>query len=60
VWGAFKYDEKKDVARVTVPVQKVAEPAEAFSLMFEKSAIGMDLIIAWDDVTVSLPISTKI
>jgi hypothetical protein len=60
VWGAFKYDEKKDVARVTVPVQKVAEPAEAFSLMFEKSAIGMDLIIAWDDVTVSLPVSTKI
>jgi hypothetical protein len=60
VWGAFKYDEKKDVARVTVPVQKAAEPAEAFSLMFEKSAIGMDLIIAWDDVTVSLPISTKI
>lgn len=59
VWGAFKYDEKKDVARITVPVQKAAEPAEAFSLVFEKTPIGMDLIVAWDDITVAMPVSTK-
>ncbi len=59
VWGAFKYDEKKDVVRMTVPVQKVAEPAEAFSILLDKSAIGMDLIVAWDDVKVALPVSLK-
>ena len=56
IWGAFKYDEKKDVVRVTVPVQKVSEAADAFSIMFDKSAAGMDLIVAWDDVKVSLPV----
>ncbi|MEJ7912407.1 MAG: DUF2911 domain-containing protein, partial [Chitinophagaceae bacterium] len=59
VWGAFKYDEKKDVVRLTVPVQKVVEPAEAFSILLDKSAIGMDLIVAWDDVKVALPVSLK-
>lgn len=59
VWGAFKYDEKKDVVRITVPVQKVLEPAEAFSIFFEKSAVGMDMNVVWDDVKVSLPVSTK-
>ncbi len=59
VWGAFKYDEKKDVVRTTVPVQKMTEPAEAFSLMFEKISSGAALTVAWDDVKVSLPVLVK-
>ena len=59
VWGAFKYDEKKDVARVTVPVRKAAEPAEPFTLFFDKAADGMNLIVAWDDVLVTMPIGIK-
>jgi hypothetical protein len=55
-WGAFKYDENNDVARVDVPVQKLSEPAEFFSMMFEKTNTGASLIIAWDDVKVSVPI----
>src|SRR3712207_2062601 len=58
-WGAFKYDEKKDVARITVPAQKVSEPAEAFTMYFEKAAAGPILQIMWDDTKVALPISTK-
>jgi hypothetical protein len=58
-WGAFKYDEKKDVLRVNVPVQKTTEVAEAFSMSFAKSAGGADLIIAWDTVSVTLPIAAK-
>lgn len=58
-WGAFKYDEKKDVLRVDVPVQKATPSAEAFSVMFNKSATGADMIIAWDEATVTLPISFK-
>lgn len=58
-WGAFKYDEKKDLLRVTVPVQKNKEIVEAFTIGTNKSADGFDLIFAWDDVTASLPVSLK-
>lgn len=56
-WGSFKYDSKKDIARVDVPVQKQAEAAEAFTMAFEKAATGANLIIAWDDVKISMPIT---
>jgi hypothetical protein len=59
VWGAFKYDEKKDIVRTTVPVTKLAEPAETFTMFFDKGANGIDLVIAWDDVKCVLPISIK-
>ena len=57
VWGAFKYDEKKDVLRTTVPVQKLAESTEMFTMFFEKAPKGMDLVMVWDDVKVVLPVS---
>lgn len=56
-WGAFKYDESKDVLRVDAPVQKLTEPVEALSMMFEKSTIGFNLVIAWDDTKVLIPVS---
>lgn len=55
IWGAFKYDEKKDVLRVSVPVQKVAEPVDMFSIAFSKSSSGADMMIAWDEAFVILP-----
>jgi hypothetical protein len=55
-WGAFKYDEKKDVARINVPVRKAPEVVDAFSMSFSKTASGADLVIAWDTVMVNLPI----
>lgn len=55
IWGAFKYDEKKDVLRVSLPVQKVAEPVDMFSIAFTKAASGADMMIAWDEVFVTLP-----
>ena len=59
IWGAFKYDEKKDVLRTVVPVQTTPQVEEAFTMGFEKSAGGADLIIAWDSTFVTLPIVTK-
>jgi len=56
-WGAFKYDEKKDVLRLNVPVQRQAEPMEFFVMAFEKADKGANLAIAWDDVKVSVPIT---
>jgi len=58
-WGAFKYDEQKDVLRITVPVQKLNEGVEAMAMTFEKSESGCNLIIAWDNIKASLPISLK-
>jgi len=59
VWGAFKYDEKKDVLRVSVPVQKSSASVEPFSISFSKSATGADMIMAWDEAVVTLPITFK-
>ncbi|MFT3682649.1 MAG: DUF2911 domain-containing protein [Ferruginibacter sp.] len=56
-WGAFKYDELKDVARIDVPVQKQAESLDSFVMNFEKATAGANLIIAWDDIKVSVPIT---
>jgi hypothetical protein len=58
-WGAFVYDQKKDVLRTEVPVQTVATPVEAFSMNFNKTDKGMDLFIAWDNVSVTLPIVVR-
>lgn len=56
-WGSFKYDENKDLIRVDLPVQKQTESLDAFAMVFEKSPIGANLVIAWDLAKVSLPIS---
>lgn len=58
-WGAFVYDEKKDVLRTDVPVQVLDTPVDAFSMSFTKSDKGADLFIAWDTAGVTLPISLK-
>jgi hypothetical protein len=57
VWGAFKYDQKKDVARVTVPTIKNAQTVEIFSMDFVRSGNTVNLNIAWDDVSVNVPIN---
>jgi hypothetical protein len=57
IWGAFKYDAKKDVVRVDVPVQATSEIIENMSMTFEKSTSGISLIIAWEQAMVYLPIS---
>lgn len=56
-WGSFKYDEAKDVTRLDVPVVKLTEPIESLSMYFEKSAMGASLIMVWDTVKVSLPVT---
>ncbi|GEP92272.1 Protein of unknown function [Chitinophaga terrae (ex Kim and Jung 2007)] len=56
IWGAFKYDQKKDVVRTALPVMALDTPVEAFTMVFEKGDPGANLVIAWDKVSVSLPI----
>ena len=55
-WGHFKYDAKKDVVRIEVPVQRTVESHEVLGMTFEKTSTGYNLIITWDNVKVALPI----
>jgi hypothetical protein len=56
-WGSFKYDEKKDVIRTDVPVQKTDAVVEALAMVFEKTTTGCNLIVAWDNIKVALPVN---
>lgn len=57
IWGAFKYDMKKDIIRTDVPVQKNNESLESLAIVFEKSVDGINLVIGWDTIKVALPIT---
>jgi hypothetical protein len=54
-WGSFKYDEKKDVARLDIKPERITEALETFSMYFEKSAAGMALVVVWDNVKGNIP-----
>jgi Protein of unknown function (DUF2911) len=57
VWGAFKYDSKKDLLRTDVTIQKTDEIVESMSMWFDKTTSGLSLTMAWEQVKVSLPIT---
>jgi len=56
-WGQFKYDMKKDIVRIDLPVQKMQEVVESMAMTFEKTTTGMNLVIAWDTIKVVLPVT---
>lgn len=56
-WGAYTYDEKKDVARVEVPSQKTSNTIEMLTIYFEGEGTSQsNLVIAWDDTVVKVPV----
>ena len=57
IWGAFKYDIKKDILRVDVPVQTQSESIDSFTMLFEKNGTGINLIMIWDDLMAKLPLA---
>ncbi len=54
-WGAYGYNEKKDAARVEVPVKEAPMNFEAFTIWFD--AEGPSLNMAWGDTWVNVPVS---
>ncbi|MGZ5287031.1 MAG: DUF2911 domain-containing protein [Flavisolibacter sp.] len=58
-WGAFVYDASKDVLRTEVAITKLDVPVELFSMVFNASTRGANLVIAWESVGVTLPIEFK-
>lgn len=56
-WGNFAYDAKKDVLRTDLDVDRNTETVEAFTIYFDETKKGANLIMLWDDLKVVLPIS---
>lgn len=57
-WG-LHMDKSKDVFKADVPLQLQAPALEDFTMVFEKAAYGMDLIMAWDNVKAVLEIKVN-
>ncbi len=55
-WGNFTYDIKKDLIRSEIDVEKNTESVEAFTMYFDDTKNGANLIFLWDDIKTSLPI----
>ncbi len=50
-WGAYKYNDKNDVARVTAPVQVRESVVEQFTIVINND----QLILLWDLTSVAIP-----
>ncbi len=57
-WGAYEYDESKDVLRITAPVGKPEAEVEAFAISFdEANGTGKSSMnIAWENTLVKIPV----
>jgi hypothetical protein len=58
-WGAFTYDQSKDIVRVTVPIKPLNDTLEAFSITFTNAPNGANLVMGWEKTAVEVPIAFK-
>lgn len=59
-WGTFGHDDEKNVATVSVPVQKTPSTVEELSILLEKKDDNSaEMIIAWDNSMVKVPVMFK-
>lgn len=54
IWG-LRYDPAKDIFTVRVPATHGNPGLEYFTMVFEKTETGANLLMAWGDVLVKLP-----
>lgn len=60
-WGAFQYDQKQDVVRVTAQPRKLNEHIETLAIEFNRIKDDSALLeIVWDDVVVPIHINVDI
>ena len=53
-WGLHP-DTTKDIARFIIPVKQTANHLEYYTMIFEKTDTGADLLMAWDNLEARLP-----
>ncbi len=54
-WGAYSYDESKDVARAMAVVSEASESLEAFSIAFKEAGDDIHMVMGWGTTRVALP-----
>lgn len=54
-WG-LNLDPSKDLHRFSIPAQPKSQSVEYFSIVFQPTPGGADLVMAWDNVEARLPI----
>jgi hypothetical protein len=55
-WG-LKQDATYDTFRFSIPVEQTTTSFEFFTLVFQKSGAGADMLMAWENTMARLPIS---
>ncbi len=57
LWGSADYDEKNDFTRIKILPKKTEDTRETLAIYFENyTANGGDLIIAWENTKIVLPV----
>lgn len=56
-WGNYGYDPKKDILRTDIKVEKSTDNVENFTIYFDETKTGANLIFLWDDVKTVLPVT---
>jgi hypothetical protein len=56
IWGAYNRDASKDVVTVEATPTQIDDTVEAFTMLFESSETGANLVMAWENTQVSFPI----
>jgi len=54
-WG-LTFDTSKDLFNFSIPAEIKNQSIEYFSMVFQPTSTGADLVMAWDDVEARLPI----
>ena len=54
-WGSYYYNEKNDVARISVPTTYASDSLEAFSIVLDGEDGNIIMHIGWDTLRVSVP-----
>lgn len=57
-WG-LTFDSRKDLYKFPIPVLQNKLTVEYFSLMFQTTSGGADMLMAWDNMEARLPIQFK-
>ncbi|MGB4844213.1 MAG: DUF2911 domain-containing protein, partial [Ferruginibacter sp.] len=57
-WG-LHIDKSKDITEVELPLIKNDVQIEFFTMLFQPSTYGCDLIMAWDNMKVAMPVNFK-
>ena len=58
-WGAYRYDDSKDLVRFTVPTKQLKDMYEPFTIEFEQNANDVLLKMMWDRTGVEIPVTFK-